>query len=65
MGIVEIAAGIGVWLGPKIFAYVVAVWLGVIIIILIIAEGFWGHRPPRPWTTPRRPGSRPTGRQHA
>lgn len=41
VGIVEIAAGIGVWLRPKIFAHVVAAWLGVIIITLIMAGGFW------------------------
>jgi hypothetical protein len=41
VGVVEIAAGIGVWLRPKIFAHVVAAWLGVIIITLIIAGGFW------------------------
>jgi hypothetical protein len=41
VGVVEIIAGIGVWLRPKIFAYVVAAWLGVIIINLIIVGGFW------------------------
>jgi hypothetical protein len=41
VGVVEIAAGIGVWLRPKIFAYVVSVWLGVIIITLVITGGFW------------------------
>jgi hypothetical protein len=41
VGIIEIAAGIGVWLRPKIFANVVAAWLGVIIITLVIAGGFW------------------------
>jgi hypothetical protein len=41
VGIVEIVAGIGVWLRPKIFANVVAAWLGLIIITLIIAGGFW------------------------
>jgi hypothetical protein len=41
VGVIEIAAGIGVWLRPDIFAYVVAAWLGVIIITLIIAGGFW------------------------
>ena len=41
VGVVEIIAGIGVWLRPKIFAYVVAAWLGVIIITLIIIGGFW------------------------
>lgn len=41
VGVIEIAAGIGVWLRPKIFAYVVAAWLGVIIVTLAIAGGFW------------------------
>lgn len=41
VGVIEIAAGIGVWLRPKIFAYVVAAWLGVIIVTLVIAGGFW------------------------
>lgn len=41
VGVVEIAAGIGVWLRPKIFAWVVAGWLGVIIVTLAIAGGFW------------------------
>ncbi len=41
VGVVEIIAGIGVWLRPKIFAYVVAAWLGLIIITLILAGGFW------------------------
>lgn len=41
VGVIEIAAGIGVWLRPKIFAWVVAAWLGVIIVTLAIAGGFW------------------------
>jgi hypothetical protein len=41
VGVIEIAAGIGVWLRPKIFAFVVAAWLGVIIVTLIIAGDFW------------------------
>jgi hypothetical protein len=41
VGVIEIVAGIGVWLRPKIFAPVVAAWLGVIIVTLIIAGGFW------------------------
>jgi hypothetical protein len=41
VGVVEIVAGIGVWLRPKIFANVVAAWLGVIIVTLLIAGGFW------------------------
>jgi hypothetical protein len=41
VGVIEIAAGIGVWLRPKIFAPVVSAWLGLIIITLILAGGFW------------------------
>lgn len=41
VGIVEIAAGLGVWFRPKIFSYVVAAWLGLIIITLALAGGFW------------------------
>jgi hypothetical protein len=41
VGVIEIAAGIGVWLRPAIFAYVVAGWLAVIIVTLALAGGFW------------------------
>ena len=41
VGVVEIMAGIGVWFRPKIFANVVAAWLGVIIITLLVAGDFW------------------------
>ena len=41
VGVVEIAAGIGVWVRPRIFAWVVAAWLVVIIITLALAGGFW------------------------
>jgi hypothetical protein len=41
VGVIEIAAGIGVWLRPRIFAWVVAAWLAVIIITLALAGGFW------------------------
>jgi len=41
VGIIEIVAGIGVWLRPKTFANVVAAWLGLIIVTLILAGGFW------------------------
>lgn len=40
VGVVEIVAGIGVWIRPQVFAYVVAGWLGVIIVTLLIAGGF-------------------------
>lgn len=41
VGVIEIAAGIGVWLRPGIFAKVVAAWLGLIIVTLLIAGDFW------------------------
>lgn len=41
VGVIEIVAGLGVWLRPKIFAPVVAAWLGVIIVTLALTGGFW------------------------
>lgn len=41
VGVVEIIAGIGVFLKPKIFAYVVAAWLGLIIINLLMIPGYF------------------------
>ncbi len=41
VGGVEIAAGIGVALKPKIFAYVVAAWLFGIIINLLLIPGYF------------------------
>ena len=41
VGVIEIVAGIGVFLKPKIFAYVVAAWLGLIIINLLMIPGFF------------------------
>jgi hypothetical protein len=40
VGVIEIVAGIGVWLRPKIFAPVVAAWLGVIVVTLVLAGGY-------------------------
>lgn len=40
VGVVEVAAGIGVAVKPRIFAYVVAAWLGLIIINLLIVGGY-------------------------
>lgn len=37
VGIIEIVAGIGVALRPKYFSYVVAAWLGCIVLNLLIA----------------------------
>ncbi len=40
-GVIEIIAGIGVWFKPKIFAYVVAVWLLLIIVNLLLIPGYF------------------------
>jgi hypothetical protein len=39
-GAIEIVAGVGVWVKPKIFAYVVAGWLLLIILNLLIISNF-------------------------
>ena len=41
VGIVEIIAGIGVALKPRIFAYVVALWLAAIILNLLAIPGYF------------------------
>ena len=41
VGLVEIAAGIGVAIKPRIFAYVVAAWLACIILNLLIVPGYF------------------------
>jgi hypothetical protein len=41
VGVIEVVAGIGVWFKPRIFAYVVAVWLVVIIINLLLIPGYF------------------------
>src|SRR5213083_2444726 len=41
VGVIEIVAGIGVWLKPRIFAYVVAAWLVVIIVNLLLIPGYF------------------------
>ena len=41
VGIIEIIAGIGVWVKPKIFSYIVALWLLLIIINLLILGKFY------------------------
>lgn len=39
VGVIEIIAGIGVWLKPQIFAYVVALWLlGIITNLLLLGS---------------------------
>ena len=41
VGAIEIVAGIGVFLKPKIFAYVVALWLFAIIVNLLLIPGYY------------------------
>ncbi|HEY4832274.1 MAG TPA: DoxX family protein [Waddliaceae bacterium] len=41
VGVIEIIAGIGVWLKPKIFSSIVAVWLLAIIVNLFILGKFY------------------------
>jgi hypothetical protein len=41
VGVIEIAAGIGVALKPRIFSYVVAAWLAVIILNLLLIPGYF------------------------
>jgi len=41
VGVIEIIAGIGVALKPRIFAYVVAAWLAGIILNLLTLSGFY------------------------
>ena len=40
VGVVEIIAGIGVFMKPKIFAYIVAIWLALILVNLLIVGGY-------------------------
>ncbi|HEX7294492.1 MAG TPA: hypothetical protein VF251_01990 [Pyrinomonadaceae bacterium] len=41
VGVIEIVAGIGVALKPRIFAYVVALWLAAIIVNLLMIPGYF------------------------
>lgn len=41
VGIVEIIAGVGVWIKPKYFSYIVALWLLGIIINLLMLQNFY------------------------
>jgi hypothetical protein len=41
VGVIEIAAGLGVFLKPRIFAYVVAAWLVLIIANLLLIPGYY------------------------
>ena len=41
VGVIEIVAGVGVWLKPRIFSYVVAGWLGGIIVNLLLTGQYF------------------------
>ena len=41
VGVIEIVAGIGVALWPRVFGYVVAAWLGAIIVNLLLTASFY------------------------
>jgi hypothetical protein len=41
VGVIEIAAGLGVWFKPKVFAYVVSAWLLLIVINLLMIPGYF------------------------
>ena len=41
VGVIEIVAGIGVFLKPRIFAYVVSLWLVLIIANLLMIPGYF------------------------
>lgn len=41
VGVIEIVAGIGVALRPRIFSYVVAAWLWLIIVNLLLIPGYF------------------------
>lgn len=41
IGVIEIAAGIGILFRPRIFSYVVAAWLAGIIVNLLLVQDFY------------------------
>lgn len=41
VGVIEIIAGVGVWLKPKLFAYIIVLWLLGIIINLLLLHNFY------------------------
>lgn len=41
VGVIEIIAGLGVWFKPKVFAYVVMLWLIAIIVNLLLLQNFY------------------------
>ena len=41
VGVIEIVAGLGVWFKPRLFAYVVAAWLLLIVANLLMIPGYF------------------------
>ena len=41
VGVIEIIAGLSVWFKPRIFAYVLAAWLFLIIASLLMIPGYF------------------------
>ena len=41
VGVIEIVAGLGVWFKPRLFAYVVAAWLLLIVVNLLMIPGYF------------------------
>lgn len=41
VGVIEIIAGVGVWIKPKFFAYIIVLWLLGIIINLLLLHNFY------------------------
>lgn len=41
VGVIEVIAGLGVWFKPRIFAYVVAAWLLLIVANLLLIPGYF------------------------
>ena len=41
VGVIEVVAGLGVWFKPKVFAYVVAAWLLLIVVNLLLIPGYF------------------------
>ena len=41
VGVIEMAAGLGVWFKPRVFAYVVSAWLLLIVVNLLLIPGYF------------------------
>ena len=41
VGVIEVVAGLGVWFKPRVFAYVVAAWLLVVVVNLLLIPGYF------------------------